>query len=74
MNKYLLTVVIEKDDDAYFAFCPVLKGCSTQGNTYEEALANIKDAVQLYVEDMATNGEEIPTSEMVSVTTVEVQV
>ena len=43
--------VIEKDDDGYFAKCPTLQGCFTQGDTYEEALANIRDAIRLHLED-----------------------
>lgn len=36
------TVILEKEEDGgYHAFCPVLKGCRSQGDTYEEALANI---------------------------------
>ncbi|MCX7724187.1 MAG: type II toxin-antitoxin system HicB family antitoxin [Thermodesulfovibrio sp.] len=44
-----LTVVIEKDEHGYFVYCPVLKGCMSQGETYEEALANIKEAIELYL-------------------------
>ncbi len=44
MRTYRFSVVIEKDKDGYFAFCPQLEGCYTQGDTYEEVLENIKDA------------------------------
>ena len=44
-------IIIEKDKDGYYAKCPSLEGCSTSGNTYEEALVNIKDAIQLYIKD-----------------------
>ena len=44
-------IIIEKDENGYFATCPSLKGCSTQGDSYEDALNNIKDAIKLYVED-----------------------
>ncbi len=66
MTKYRFSVVIEKDSDGYFAFCPELQGCYTQGDTYEEALKNIEDAIQLHIEDRKENGEEIPKIEMVS--------
>lgn len=59
MASYRLAVVIEKDNDGYFAYCPALQGCTTQGDTYEEALANIRDAARLHVEDRLANGEEI---------------
>jgi predicted RNase H-like HicB family nuclease len=51
MRKLLLTLVIEKDKDGYFAFCPVLQGCCTQGDSYEEVLRNIEDAIRLHIED-----------------------
>lgn len=72
MHRYLLPIVIEKDEDGYFVSCPSLQGCYTQGNTYEEAVANIRDAVLLHIEDRLANGESIPTSEMVSLATLEV--
>ena len=51
MTGYRFAVVIEKDKDGYFAFCPKLQGCYTQGDTYEETLENIKDAIRLNTED-----------------------
>jgi predicted RNase H-like HicB family nuclease len=72
MQTYRFSVVIEKDADGYFAFCPELQGCYTQGSTYEEALANIRDAIQLHVADRQAAGEELPQPESVSLTSVEV--
>ena len=74
MTKYRFSVVIEKDSDGYFAFCPELQGCYTQGDTYEDVLKNIEDAIQLHIEDRKENGEEIPKIKMVSLTTVDVAV
>jgi len=51
MRRYRFPAVIEKDEDGWFAMCPGLQGCCTQGDTYEEALENIKDAIRLHVED-----------------------
>jgi predicted RNase H-like HicB family nuclease len=46
-----LKVVIEKGEDGYFvASVPALKGCWSQGKTREEALANIREAIELYLE------------------------
>ncbi len=46
-----LHVVIERGEDGYFAAsCPGLKGCWSQGRTREEALANIREAIDLYLE------------------------
>lgn len=74
MKTYRFSVVIEKDGDGYFAFSPELQGCYTQGETYEEALKNIRDAIQLHVEDRIENGEDISQPESVSLTSLEVAV
>jgi len=74
MSNYRFSVVIERDKEGYFAFCPELQGCYTQGNTYEEVLENIEDAIRLHVEDRLEAGEEIPQAESVSLTSMEVAV
>ena len=46
-----LKIVLEKGMDGNIvAYCPALKGCVTQGRTEEEAIENIKEAIQLYLE------------------------
>jgi predicted RNase H-like HicB family nuclease len=45
-----VSVVIEKDEHGYYAYCPELEGCHSQGATFEEAKANIKEALELYIE------------------------
>jgi predicted RNase H-like HicB family nuclease len=74
MRSYRFSVVIERDKEGYFAFCPELQGCYTQGDTYEEVLENIKDAIHLHVEDRIEGGEEIPQPESVSLTSLEVAI
>jgi predicted RNase H-like HicB family nuclease len=69
---YLFPVLIEKDEEAYVASCPALDGCVTQGDTYEEALANVKEAIELLLECLRDDGEPIPESGTISLTTVEV--
>lgn len=69
-----LPVVIERDEDGYYAHCPAIQGCHTQGRTYEEALANIREAVELCLDVMKEHGEELPTTHEVSFTSVEVAV
>jgi predicted RNase H-like HicB family nuclease len=51
MGNYKVDVVVEKDADGYFAYCPGLDGCFTQGDSYEEVVENIRDAVRLHIED-----------------------
>ena len=74
MHTYRLSVIMEKDADGYFAFCPELQGCYTQGDSYEEALENIKDAIRLHIEDRISDKEDIPLVESVSLTSLEVTV
>ncbi|EAJ6907469.1 type II toxin-antitoxin system HicB family antitoxin [Campylobacter jejuni] len=55
----LLNIIIEKDQDGYFARILELEGCVSQGNTYEEALVNIKEAGELYLESLANEEKRI---------------
>lgn len=73
-KNFRLSVVMEKDSDGYFAFCPELQGCYAQGKTYEEALKNIEDAIRLHLKDRIACGERIKLPEMTSLTQVEVAV
>ncbi len=44
-------VILEQGEDGYFvAHCPALRSCWSQGKTREEALRNIREAVELYLE------------------------
>ncbi len=74
MSVYRLSVVVEKDEDGYIAFCPELDGCYTQGETYEEVMDNIKDAMKLHIEDRVASGEEVTSFESISLTSLEVAV
>lgn len=74
MKRYNFSILIERDEDGYFASCPELQGCYSQGDTYEEALENIKDAIKLHLEDRIFSKEELPARGMVSLSTVEVAV
>jgi predicted RNase H-like HicB family nuclease len=67
-------IVIEADADGYFVSCPSLQGCYSQGNTYEEAVENIKDAIRLHIEDRLADGEEIPQNPSISLSTVEITI
>ena len=55
-------VVIEQEDGMFIAECPSLPGCVSQGKTREEALKNIKDAIEGYLESLRKHGEPIPPS------------
>ena len=63
MDTYRFCVVVEKDQDGYFALCPELQGCYTQGETYEQALESMEDAIRLHIQDPFAAGEDIPQTE-----------
>jgi len=50
---YKASIVIEKDEYGYYAYCPELEGCQTQGDSLEEVLANMKEAIELYLETLS---------------------
>jgi predicted RNase H-like HicB family nuclease len=54
MKTFKFTAIIEGDKDGYYAYCPELKGCHTQGDTVEEALANLREAAELYLETLSS--------------------
>jgi predicted RNase H-like HicB family nuclease len=60
MKTYVFRVVIEPDEDRYYAEVPALPDCHSWGYTYEEALKNIKQAAELCLETMTEDGEPIP--------------
>jgi len=74
MKRLTLPIVIEEDSDGYFVSCPALQGCYSQGDTYAEAVKNIKDAIRLHIEDRLADGEDIPEHTTVSLSTVEIAV
>jgi antitoxin HicB len=56
----LKVVLIEEDDGRWSASIPALPGCSSWGYSQQEALENIKDAAEIYIEDMIDAREAIP--------------
>jgi predicted RNase H-like HicB family nuclease len=72
MQHLTLPIIVESDQDGYYVTCPTLQGCYSQGETYEEAIANIKDAIRVHVEDRLADGEDISQKVSVSLSTVEI--
>jgi predicted RNase H-like HicB family nuclease len=57
---YNYTVIFEEEPEGgYHVYCPALRGCHTQGETHEEALRNIREAIELYIESLRDHGEPI---------------
>ena len=69
-----VNVIIEKDDYGYYAYCPELKGCHTQGDTIDEVLKNIKEAIQLYVETLSPEEIKECLSKEILTTSLEINV
>ncbi|MFC7330480.1 type II toxin-antitoxin system HicB family antitoxin [Marinactinospora rubrisoli] len=58
MNDYL--VLIERTPDGYGAWCPDLLGCVALGDTVEETIAEMQEAIQFHLEGMREEGLPIP--------------
>jgi len=56
--EYKLSILIEKDEDGYYAYSPELEGCQSQGDSLSEVTANIKEAVELYLETLSEKEEK----------------
>ncbi len=60
MPKYEINIFWSDEDDAFIAIVPDLPGCSAWGNTYEKALAEVRIAMELYLETLQEEGRETP--------------
>jgi len=66
MGNYQYTVIIEREaDGGYHAFCPALPGCHSQGDSYEETVSNITEAVALFIESLKQRSEPIPSEDII---------
>jgi predicted RNase H-like HicB family nuclease len=72
--KYKISTIIEKDDSGYYAYCPELKGCQSQGETFDEALSNIREAIELYLETLPEEERKLYLNKEIFTTTLEVKV
>jgi len=58
------TVILEREADGGFvAKVPALPGCVTQGDTREEVLRNVREAIEVYIEDCRAAGDPVPLEE-----------
>jgi predicted RNase H-like HicB family nuclease len=60
------TVIFEKEQEGggYHVFCPTLPGCHTQSETVDEGVANIREAIGLYLGSLVEDGLPIPTEDI----------
>jgi predicted RNase H-like HicB family nuclease len=68
LTTYTFRVVVERDGDAWHAYCPALKqhGAVTWGATREEALKHIREVVEMVVAELVEDGEPLPADVQVS--------
>jgi predicted RNase H-like HicB family nuclease len=71
---YKVGVIIEKDEHGYYAYCPELEGCQTQGESFEDVMSNIKEAIELYLETLPHSERNNYLSHELYTTSVEVNV
>jgi predicted RNase H-like HicB family nuclease len=53
-------VIVEQGETSYGAYVPDLPGCVAVGDTRDEAMQLIRDAIELHIESLRENGEEVP--------------
>lgn len=71
---YKVSIVIEKDEDGYYAYCPELEGCQSQGDSFEQVMKNIKEAIELYLETLSKAERKKFLSKQILTTSLEVKV
>ena len=69
-----INIVFEKDDYGYYVYAPELPGCHSQGDTFEEASLNIREAVMLYLETIPNEELKELLSKEIFTTSMEVQI
>ncbi|MCX7968654.1 MAG: type II toxin-antitoxin system HicB family antitoxin [Armatimonadetes bacterium] len=65
-------ILTPNEDDGYVAECPAIPGCISEGDTLEQAIENIREAIAACLETIVAHGWELPKETDVVVTTVEV--
>ncbi|RMG70047.1 MAG: type II toxin-antitoxin system HicB family antitoxin [Nitrospirae bacterium] len=60
MYKYEIIIYWSREDKAYVAEVPELPGCMAHGNTYEDAIKNVQDAITLWIDTAKEFGDPIP--------------
>jgi len=60
MQKYSISIHYSEEDNCYVASVPELQGCMAHGDTYEEAMKEIRTAMDLHIEMIQELGQELP--------------
>ena len=74
MKLYNYKVVVEEcEEGGFYAECPAFPGCHVEGETYEDTMKEMKEAVRTFIDDYILRNEEIP-SDHFSVTSVQIAI
>lgn len=68
MLKHEVIIFWSEEDDAYVAYAPELAGCMAHGETYQDALANILDAMNFWIDTVLEIGKSVPEPKIGEVT------
>jgi len=60
VRKYYKVIFEPQEEGGFTVTVPALPGCISEGDTYDEALANIKEAIALYIESLQADGIPVP--------------
>jgi antitoxin HicB len=73
-KEYRYTIIIEPcEEGGYFAMCPAFPGCHVQGETYEETISEMRNAIKAFIEDYIADNEPLPEDD-VTITSLKVAV
>ena len=72
MSRKFRVILEPNESGGYTITVPLLSGCISEGDTRAEALTNIKEAIELYIESLLADGEPVPSEETVEEAVVEV--
>lgn len=74
MQVYNYKVVIEEcEEGGFYAECPAFPGCHVEGETYEETIKEMKEAVKVFINDYKDKNEELPSDNFL-VTSIQVAI
>jgi predicted RNase H-like HicB family nuclease len=68
-----LSAVVEQDANGYFAYCPELSGCQSQGRSLEVVLSRLQDAATLYLKALSVPERESLLTARIFTTTIDVE-
>jgi predicted RNase H-like HicB family nuclease len=72
MKRKFRVILEPNKSGGYTVTVPILSGCISEGDTKDEALVNVTEAIQLYIESLLADGEPVPCEKAVEEAVVEV--